>query len=272
MGGFFSKIRLSSALASIKRVSTWFHNSTVNYSKEKNPLIRMYYDSELGSPIEQAVEKAYAASAYDTLKKFVPDWRPAKAMCKSIGNWIAHKKVQALDVSKVVYHISTGRITKDRAYSEIAKRTTSGLFALGKLASRAGHAVAWATGKLSNTLLPEGTTDIIKKGFDLVAGETLRRVRNKIFSEENKQRVTKFVEQGLRVAHTATRKVIETVDRVVEKTGESVDRTVKFISDVAKKIGEETKPFREKVVNTAKTIGSAVIKGAKKFWEKIKPW
>lgn len=272
MGSFFSKIRLSSALSAIKSVATWFHNSAVNYSKEKNPLIRMYYDSELGSPIEQAVEKAYAASAYDTLKSIVPDWKPAKAICKSIGNWIAHKKVQALDVSKVVYHISTGRISKDEAYHEIAKRTTSGLFTLGKLASRAGHAVAWATGKLSDTFLPEGTTDLIKKGFDLVAGETLRRVRNKIFSEENKQRVTKFVEHGLRVAHTATKKVIETADHVLEKTGEVVDRTVEFIGDVAKKIGEDTKPFREKVVNTAKTIGTAVKEGAKKIWNKIKFW
>lgn len=265
MRGFFSKIRLSSALSAIKSVATWFHNSAVNYSKEKNPLIRMYYDSELGSSIEQAVEKAYAASAYDTLKSFVPDWKPAKAMCKSIGNWIAHKKVQALDVSKIVYHISTGRFSKDKAYHEIAKRTTSGLFALGKLASRAGHAVAWATGKLSDTLLPEGTTDLIKKGFDIVAGETLRRVRNKIFSEDNKQRVTRFVEQGLRVAHTATKKVIETADRVLEKTG-------KFISDVANRIGEETRPFREKVVSTAKTIGSAVKEGVKIFWNSIKPW
>lgn len=265
MGSFFSKIRLSSALSAIKSIATWFHNSAVNYSKEKNPLIRMYYDSELGSSIEQAVEKAYSASSYDTLKSFVPDWKPVKAMCKSIGNWIAHKKVQALDVSKVVYQISTGRITKDRAYHEIAKRTTAGLFTLGKLASRAGHAVAWATGKLSDTLLPDGTTDLIKKGFDIVAGETLRRVRNKIFSEENKQRVTKFVEQGLRVAHTATKKVVEAADRVLEKTS-------RFISDVANKIGEETRSFREKVVSTSKTIGSAVKEGVKKIWNIIKPW
>ena len=272
MAGFFSKIRLSSALNTLKSVATWFHNSTVNYSKEKNPLIRMYYDSELGSPIEEVVEKSYAASAYDTLKKFVPDWKPALAVCRSIGNWIAHKKVQALDVSKVVYHTSTNRITQDQAYKEIAKRTTSGLFSLGKVACRAGHVIGWLTGKLSDTFLPEGTTDLVKKGFDLVAGETLRGIRKKIFSEENKQKVEKFVEKGLRVAHTATKKVVEVADRVLQKTGEAVDRTVSFVKDVAKSVGEEIKPFTQKVYDTARTVGKAVVSGAKKLISKLKFW
>lgn len=272
MAGFFSKIRLSSALNALKSVATWFHNSTVNYSKEKNSLIRMYYDSELGSPIEEVVEKTYAASAYDTLKNFVPDWKPALVMCKSIGNWIAHKKAQALDVSKVVYHTSTNRISQDQAYKEIAKRTTSGLFSLGKLACRAGHVIGWITGKLSETFLPEGTTDFVKKGFDLVAGESLRGIRKKIFSEENKQKVEKFVEKGLRVAHTATKKVIEVADRALHKTGQVLDCTVSFVSDVAKKVGEDVKSFSKKVYDTAKTVGAAVKSGAKKFFSKIKFW
>lgn len=272
MAGFFSKIRLSSALNTLKSVATWFHNTTVDYSKEKNPLIRMYYDSDLGSPIEQVVEKTYAASAYDTMKDYVPDWKPMKSICRSIGNWIAHKKVQALDVSKVVYHVSTNRISQDKAYTEIAKRTTSGLFVLGKLACKAGHVISWASNKISDVVLPEELSEPIKKGFDLIVGETLRKVRNKVFSEDNKPKVQKFVEKGLRHAYTAAKKTVEVADRVLQKTGEVMDRTVTFVSDVAKKVGEDVKSFSNKVYETAKTIGGAIKSGAEKFINKLKFW
>lgn len=265
MGSFFDKIRLGSSLSSLRRALSWFHNATVDVAKETNPLLRMYYDSDLGSPIEGEVEKAFAAASYDTLKKYVPNWKPALNLCKSIGNWIAHKKVQALDVSKVVHHISTDRISTDQAYHELAKRTTTGLFAVGKVACRAAHVIGVLSSKISDTLLPEDINDLIKKGFDLVAGESLRKVRNKIFSKENKERVTHLVEQGFKVAHTATKKIINNVDK-------ALDKTQVFVEKVAKKVGEELKPFKNKVVSTAKTVGNAVKEGAKWVLNKLKFW
>ncbi len=272
MGRIFNKIRLGSALKAIKDTCSWFHNTTVDATKEKNPLIRMYYDSDLGSPIEAEVEKAYAASTYDAIKKYFPKWEPAQNLCKSIGSWIAHKQTQALDLSKVVYQISTDRISVDQGYHEIAKRTTAGLFAVGKVVSRATHIIGKAAHKFSDVVLGEEKSTLLKNAVTLIAGETLRRVRNKIFSEESKKKVTKFVETGLKVAHTATKKIINFVDNALDKTEKVVEKTVAFIGAVAKKCGDQIKPFKDKVVSKAKEIGSAVKQGAKKILEKIKFW
>jgi hypothetical protein len=264
--GFFDKIRLGSALKAVGRACKWAHDGIVSGVKKTNPIIRMYYDSELGSPIEGHVEKAFAASTCDALKKHCPNWKWAKNTCNVAGNWIAHKVTQALDSSKVIYQVSNGMITGDRAYHEIAKRATAGLFVVGKVLCRAGHVIGTLTGKISERILPEGVNKLVQKGVDIAVGETLRFIRRKVFSDSNKERVTKFVEKGMKVAVTATNKIINTIDTAIDKTQKAVKSTVEFISDFATKVGEELKPFKEKVKETAKNIGKTIVKTGKKIW------
>ncbi len=265
----FDKIRLGSALKAVGRALKSVQNKAVSSMKKGNPLIRMYYDSELGSPIEGAVEKAFAASTCDTLKKFYPDWQWAKKTCNAVGSWIAHKAVQALDTSKVVYQASNGMITKERAYNEVAKRTTAGLFVVGKVLCRAGHVIGHMTSTISEHILPEGVNKLVKKGVDILVGESLRFVRKKVFSEKNKERVTKFVEKGLEVAVTATHKIIESVDRALDKGAEVVRKTKEFLGNVADKVGEKVESFATKVVEATKNLGSKVKEGAKKIWKRL---
>lgn len=263
--GLFDKIRLGSALKSVGRAFKSLHNKTVSTIGNLNPLVRMYYDSDLGSVIEEEVEKAFAASTCNTLKKFCPDWKWAKNACNTASTWIAHKAVQALDTSKVIYQAANGIISEDLAYSEIAKRTTAGIFSVGKVLCRAGHWVGTLTSKISDHILPEGVNTFVKKGVDLVVGESLRSIRRNIFTEENKERVTKFVEKGMRVAVTATTRIINTVDKIIEKTPDVAKKTIDFLEKTAEKIGEKVEPFVTKVVDTAKNIGVKVLKGGAKF-------
>lgn len=264
--GFFDKIRLGSALKAVGRACKWAHDGIISGTKNINPLVRMYYDSDLGSPIEGHVEKVFASSTCDCLKRYCPDWKWAQNTCDSMGTWIAHKVVQALDTSKVIYQVSNGRITGDRAYHEIAKRATAGLFVAGKVLCRAGHVIGTLTSKISEHILPEGVNKLVQKGVDIAVGETLRFVRKKVFSEKNKERVTRFVEKGMKVAVTATHKIIESVDRAIDRTQKAVKRTADFISDVATKVGEEIKPFKEKVKETAKSVRKAIVNIGKKVW------
>lgn len=259
--GFFDKIRLGSALKAVGRACKWAHDEIVSNVKSTNPLIRMYYDSELGSPIEGHVEKTFAASTCDTLKKYCPNWKWAKNTCNAVGNWIAHKATLALDSSKVIYQASHGIIDEDKAYHEIAKRTTAGLFVAGKVLCRATHAIGKITGKISDFVFgdyPE-VSEWLKKGVELGVSATLRFARNKIFSEKNKERVERFVEKGMRVAVTATAEIINFVDTAIDKTQRVVKQTANFISDVATKVGEKVEPFIEKVKDKAKNIGTAVV-------------
>lgn len=265
----FDKIRLGSALKAVGGALKSLHNSAVSGVKKFNPLVRMYYDSELGSPIEGEVEKAFAASTCDTLKKFCPDWNWAKKTCNVVGSWIAHKAVQALDHSKVVYQASNGMITSERAYKEIAKRTTAGLFTIGKVLCRAGHVVGHLTSRISESILPDGVNKIVKRTVDVVVGESLRFIRKNVFSEKNKERVTKFVEKGMKVAVTTTRKIVESVDRAISRIPEAAKKTKEFISDMADKVGEKVESFTTKVVDTAKNIGSKIKDGAKKLWKRL---
>lgn len=263
---FFDKIRLGTALKAVGRACKWTYDGIINGAKNINPLIRMYYDSKLGSPIEGHVEKTFAASTCDALKKHCPDWEWAKNTCDSVGTWIAHKAIQALDCSKVIYQVSNGRIKEDQAYHEIAKRTTAGFFVVGKVLCRAGHLIGNLTSKISEHLLPDGVNKFVQKGFDVVVGESLRFVRKKVFSEKNKEHVTRFMEKGMKVAVTATRSIIESIDTAIDKTQKAVKRTYDFISDVAAKVGEEIKPFKEKVKKTVKNVGKSVVNFAKKIW------
>lgn len=263
--GFFDKIRLSSALRAVGRAAKYIHDGIVGTIKNVNPLLRMYYDSDLGSPIEGHVEKSLAASTCNALKKMVPNWKWAKNMCDRVGTWIAHKSVQALDTSKVVYQASNGTLKTD-PYSEIAKRTTAGLFGISKILCRAGHGIGWLTGKISEWALPDGVNVWVKKGLDIAIGETLRGVRRKVFSDKNKERVTKFAGQGMRVAVTATRGIIDYIDTAADKAKDAVKKTVGFLKDVADKVGEKVQPFKEKVLETARNIGSAARAIGKKIW------
>ena len=268
--GLFDKIRLGSALKSVGHALKSLHNKAVTGIKNLNPLVRMYYDSNLGSPIEGEVEKAFAASTCDTLKKFCPDWKWAKNACNTVGTWIAHKAVQALDSSKVIYQASNGIISADRAYSEIAKRTTAGLFSVGKVLCRAGHLVGTLTSKISAHILPEGVNTLVKKGVDLVVGESLRCIRNNIFTEKNKERVTCFVEKGMRVAVTATSAIINTVDNIIDKTTKVAKKSIDFIEKTAEKIGEKVEPFVDKVVDTAIKYGGKIVDGVKEWYNRLR--
>ena len=264
--GLFDKIRLGSTLKTVGHALKSLHNKAVTGIKNLNPLVRMYYDSDLGSPIEGEVEKAFAVSTCDSLKKFCPNWEWAKSVCNTAGVWIAHKAVQVLDSSKVIYQASNNMITADKAYSEIAKRTTAGIFSVGEVLCRAGHLVGTLTSKISDRILPEGVNTLVKKGFDFVVGESLRTIRRNIVSEKNKKRVEKFVEKGMRIVVTATSNIISTVDKIIDKLPEAANRTIDFLEKTAEKIGEKVEPFVTKVVDTAKNVGDIIIDRGKKIW------
>lgn len=114
--------------------------------------------------------------------------------------------------------------------------------------------------------MPEGVNTLVKKGVDLVVGESLRSIRKNIFTEKNKERVTKFVEKGMRVAVTVTSNIIHTVDKIIDKAPEVAKKTINFIEKTAEKIGEKAEQFVDKVVDTAKNIGGKIVEGGKKLW------
>ena len=274
MSNFFDKFRLGSALSTIKSVVTWAHNSTVNYTKEFNPLIRMYYDSDLGSPIENEVEKAFALASYESLKEHVPDWKIARFACRKVGNLIAHLKTRALDKSKLYYQASTGRISTETAYHETAKRLTAGVFSLGKLACRAGHLVGNLTSKISDFVFadyPE-VTNTAKKLFDVTAGELIRRARNTIFSKKSEEKVTKFVEKGLKVAVSAAHKIVNAIDTAIDKARPAIKKTTEFVGRIAEKVGDSVKSFTEKVKSAASTVVDTTKEVGKKVWKILTSW
>lgn len=116
---------------------------------------------------------------------------------------------------------------------------------------------------------PDGVNKIVKRTVDVVVGESLRFIRKNVFSEKNKERVTKFVEKGMKVAVTTTRKIVESVDRAISRIPEAAKKTKEFISDMADKVGEKVESFTTKVVDTAKNIGSKIKDGAKKLWKRL---
>ncbi len=104
---------------SCKKVFTEFIDSR----KCNNPLLRMYFDSDLGSPIEQTLEQTYAYASYETIKHCLPENSCCNNFAEILGNTLARLSIKVLDVTKLNYKYFNGHINFAKYNYELTKRT-----------------------------------------------------------------------------------------------------------------------------------------------------
>lgn len=264
--GFWDKIRLGSALRCVGKALKWAHESIVDTAAAINPALRVYYDSELGSPIEKEIEKGVSASVYNTITEAFPKWEWTQKIGAKVGAWIAQATTKVMDASKLTYQIGKGRINADRAYREIAKRTAAGVFATGKVFCKFGH---WI--KRASDFLPEDShlSQLAKRALDLLGRECLDKLGKNLFTDDNQDRMENFLAKGLRTAHTAIRDTIRAIDTAADKAQAWVREEKEHLKEVAFTVGMKVNDFVDKVKDRAKTVGQAAKKAAKKLWNII---
>lgn len=261
--GFFNNFKLGSALSMLKRTFNNIHETVVESVKGRNELLRIYYDSSLGSPVESVVEEAFASTTYSVLKNHTPDWKIADRFCRFVGKSIGRIQTWALDKSKLVYQSSKDIISADQAYQEGAKRLASVVFVAGKALNKFGPlagAAAHAVVEFFSPGMGDNVRDIVERCVTVVT----KGVVDKVFTEKNKDRLTKFIAKGSKVAVTGFKKVVDKIDTAVDKARPAIQKAKKFVGNCAEKVGMAVNDFCTGVKNAVSTIADKTSTGIRK--------
>lgn len=266
------KHQIQTGLSGPFSIIRMLHNTAVDYSKNKNPLLRMYYDSDLNSPIETTVEKMMADSYYNTVCEHLPKWKPLKKMARGLGCLIAYVQCRVLDTSKLNYQYFKGLINREQYYNETARRLVSGTVAiinkgwplLGGTIKGGVAGILQVMGVDSNTA--QNVADKIWLGATIAKGY----IGKIINTEKLKERAQNLISRGLQLASTALNTVIKVVQDPQKTFQEGVRKTKQFVERVAETIHEESSAFMEKVSETVHTVVENAKTTAKKVWNRIK--
>lgn len=266
------KHQIQAGLSGPFSIIRMLHNTAVDYSRNKNPLLHMYYDSDLNSPIEATVEKIIADSYYDTMCEHLPNWKPLKKMTRGLGHLIAYAQCRVLDTSKLNYQYFKGLITKEQYYDETARRLVCGTVGiinkgwplLGGAVKGGVAGILQVMGVDSNTA--QNIADKIWLGTTIAKGY----IGKIVDTEKLKERAQNIISTGLQMASTALNAVIKVVQNPQKALQEGVRKTRQFVERVAETLHEEVPAFIRKVGETVHTVAQKVKATAKKVWNGIK--
>ncbi len=259
---------LSSSFSLVKT----FHNNTIDATTSKNPLLRMFFDSDLNSPIESTVEKMYADSYYQTMREILPSWKPMQSLAKGVGYAIAYAQCKVLDLSKLNYHYFNNRISREKYYNELSRRIVTGTVTfVNKGWPLFGKGIK---GGITTVLVTAGMPiDDAKQAADKTwVAMTLAKtyISSKINGTKLKERAQALISTGLQTASTGLKKIVDVVRDPLKSTKQAVKSTKQFISNIAEQISETVETFSEKVDRTVTTVRDSVVRGTRSIWERIK--
>ena len=190
---------------------------------KQSQMWKVFYDSEIGSPIEKSVEKAVSISVYKALVKVFPNLKQEGKTSLSVARSILF----LLDRSKLMYQYQKGWITESKYYEEIAKRYSSIIVTV----VRRGEDMLIVT-------LPH-----LLEQYCNIPSPVSRFALQKVF-----EKITPSEEQVSRLVAEGMRRVRTFVENLDKKTSELLQRLDDYI---VKKV----KPaIREKIDNFVKRL------------------
>jgi len=248
-------IKMLWSLAKIKFIEA------IDNKKSNNPLLRVFFDSDLGSPVEKAVEQAYSMSTYEAIKDKLPNWNIADKAAKSLGGILGKLSAKVLDVAKLNYKYFKGQITSTQYTYEITKRTLCTAAAvIDKSWDWIGDKVKGGTIGILNSLgVPIETAEFITDSVGAIFNVVKEPFLNFIKSEKT----AKFVAEGVQKVIGGIKKVInsakEKIPPIVEKIADSIGIGVKKVVEVAKNTTSI-------IAKKAKEVGNWVWNKIKSIW------
>lgn len=239
------------------------YNTSIDKLKSTNPLLRVYFDSDLGSPVEKTVEEAYAASLYKYLKTISPNWKPAQKLAKYLGTRLAGMAAKALDLAKLNYKYFKGVIDADQYETEYSKRFLS-LFAT---------IVDKSWKYIENGIKVGGTAVLTYMGIDPNSAKmvtekvftVLSYIKPAIIEAIKSDKAVKLVKQAIRATSSG-------IMKLYEKGKEAVEVSKSIVTKIADTINVNVSKLKSFAEKTCKTIAKPIVEGIKKGLKKIFSW
>ena len=254
------------------RLSSWSkekHVERIEYKKNTSVMMQMYYDSELGSPIEQHVEKTLASASYNSIKSFLPKWKLTDNVAKFLGNRIAHRQIKKMDQEKLKYQFCKGYISEDKYIKESSKRFVTSTITF---VNNSWPLVTIGLKKGSEVILIGSGVDIEtakKVSTWIVTGVNLVKKPVTDFLKENrvKEKTENFVYKTTQKFVDNTRRLVNYVDEKIDKARE---KTKEFVDNVSQKLGYNNfSEFKHDVKETVKEYVKPVIDIVKEGGRKV---
>lgn len=210
--------------------------------------VRMFLDSELGSPIEQVVEKAWTASCCKAVKSCLPtSFKWVNDVAERIGVFIARSGMNLADMTKLNYQYGKGMITLDKYSTEFADRTLAIAKSVVTVSYRnlrhlADHGVYITTKVISQSL------EVPQEAAEQIASTVSKGINFLLICA--KKPIMKLIEsEG---AKTVVAACVKTVCKGVDVIKEEAPKVVNKIATVVHKSVEQVKSIAQSVVSGTK--------------------
>lgn len=198
----------------------------IDSSGKKSAMWRIYYDSEIGSPVEKAAQKAVAVAIYKSLVNYFPSLESDSKTVVAVTRTV----LSMLDRSKLLYQFRHGRINETRYFDELTKRYASTLVVI----IRRGEQY------LSDTL-----PSLLERNLGIprtVTEKALDFVFSKITLSEEQSR--KIVSEGLRKVNHLVKELDERITKTLEPVIVFVkEKLIDKGKKVVKEVEETVKRF-----------------------------
>lgn len=232
------------------QINTDFHD----YLAKRNPVFRMFLDSDFNSETEIAVKKMRVDAHVAGIRNKLPKGKISEKLATFIGTRIGDAENAVLDRTKLRYKYSKGQITLDE-YQDIRstqiQATIVNIYKKTKWIAR--HALKSLFG------FDEDSSTASKLGF----GFLIRKGEKLVEKELSSEPVKKVLKAAVATVHTGVVIVKKAYDTVKEFV---IDPVIQTVGKVVKKGAEALVEFGHKA---EKAVGKAVDWVEDK-WEKFK--
>lgn len=273
MSSLPSKFSIAESLHRLSSLSKGIFVNCIEHKKDASVMMRMYYDSPLGSNIEQHCEKTMASATYNSIKSYLPKCELTEKIAKFIGTRIAHHKIKIMDREKLKYQYCKGFIKEDQYLKESSKRFVAatgafvdkGWLLIGKGLKKGSEAVMvqyFRMDPISAKKMSDGIWTVI----------TLMKRPIKDYMRDNRfvEKVEQAVYRARKDFIDGTRKLVNYVDEKIDKAKE---KTKEFADNVSQKLGYNSfSDFKHDVKEKAEEYKNVVIDKVSKVGKKVVSW
>lgn len=236
----------------------------IDKSKTNNPLLRIYFDSDLGSPVEKSVEQAYAITLFEVIKENLPDWKIANKAAKVLGNALGKIAAKALDVAKLNYKYFKNQINIDQYTYEATKRT---LCTVATLIDNSwdfiGNTIKGGTISILTYLGVDYNTaqNITEK-----ASTVLNVIKPYVIAGIKSKKVVSLVAEGVKKVAAGVKKVVSVVSKNTERIPSVVTTIAQAIEKPVEKVISFAKETTKTIVDNSRKAGNWLLNKIKSIW------
>ncbi len=243
------------------QVDPEFHNKQL----KRNPVFRMFLDSDFNSDIETAVKKMRVDSHISSIRHKLPKGKISEKLSTFVGTRIADAENSILDRYKAFYKLKKGQINLNQ-YQDIRatqiQASVVNTYKKTKWMARKAIAASFGFDEDSSTESRIGFGYLIRKGEKLV---------EKALSSETSKKLIKASVATVHAGVAAVKKAYNTVKEcVVDPLVNTVSKAVKKTAETIVDFGHKTKEVVDRVINKAEVEWNSFKEDPKKYLEEKK--